>query len=105
MTVRRATTPCIRTSWNGSVSTSPITSRSSSTLKNSATYVNPGGGMQPERAMAVPRVIVITGGSSGIGHATALAFAKRGDRVAIAARGAEGLARVAKEIEAGGGEA
>jgi short-subunit dehydrogenase len=53
----------------------------------------------------VPRVIVITGGSSGIGHATALAFAKRGDCVAIAARGAEALARVAEEIEAAGGQA
>ena len=53
----------------------------------------------------MPRVIVITGGSSGIGHATALAFAKRGDCVAIAARGAEALARVAEEIEAAGGQA
>jgi len=51
------------------------------------------------------RVIVITGGSSGIGHATALAFARQGDRVAIAARGAEALARVAKEIESAGGQA
>ncbi|HEV7425525.1 MAG TPA: SDR family oxidoreductase [Thermoanaerobaculia bacterium] len=61
--------------------------------------------MQPERAMGVPRVIVITGGSSGIGHATALEFARRGDCVAIAARGAEALARAAGEIEAAGGEA
>src|SRR4051794_41917472 len=59
--------------------------------------------MQPERAMGVPRVIVITGGSSGIGHATALEFARRGDCVAIAARGAEALARTAAEIEAAGG--
>jgi short-subunit dehydrogenase len=51
----------------------------------------------------VPRVIVITGGSSGIGHATALEFARRGDCVTIAARGAEALARAATEIEAAGG--
>jgi len=55
--------------------------------------------------MGVPRVIVITGGSSGIGHATALEFARRGDSVAIAARGAEALARTAREIEAAGGQA
>lgn len=51
------------------------------------------------------RTIVITGGSSGIGHATALEFARRGDCVAIAARGAEALARTAAEIEAAGGHA
>jgi len=55
--------------------------------------------------MGVPRVIVITGGSSGIGHATALEFARRGDCVAIAARGAEALARTAAEIDAAGGQA
>jgi short-subunit dehydrogenase len=68
-------------------------------------YVKPGGGMQPERAMGVPRVIVITGGSSGIGHATALEFARRGDCVTIAARGAEALAKTSAAIEAAGGEA
>jgi short-subunit dehydrogenase len=61
--------------------------------------------MQPERATSVPRVIVITGGSSGIGHATALEFARRGDCLAIAARGAEALARAAAAIEAAGGQA
>jgi short-subunit dehydrogenase len=61
--------------------------------------------MQPERAMNMPRVIVITGGSSGIGHATALEFARRGDYVTIAARGAEALARTAAEIDAAGGQA
>jgi short-subunit dehydrogenase len=33
-----------------------------------------------------PQVIVIAGGSAGIGRATALAFARRGDRVAVLAR-------------------
>lgn len=55
--------------------------------------------------MGVPRVIVITGGSSGIGHATALEFARRGDCVTIAARGAEALAKTAAAIEAAGGQA
>src|SRR5438270_3588087 len=105
MTVRRATTPCIRTSWKGRRSTSAITACSASSVKKSSMYVKPGGGMQPERAMGVPRVIVITGGSSGIGHAAALEFARRGDCVTIAARGAEALARTAADIEAAGGQA
>src|ERR1043166_7180165 len=50
-------------------------------------------------------VIVITGGSSGIGHATALAFARRGDDVGIASRSSDALAEVAAEIEREGGRA
>lgn len=49
------------------------------------------------------QVIVITGGSSGIGRATAKAAAGQGARVAIAARGEEALAAAAAEIEAAGG--
>ena len=51
----------------------------------------------------LPRVVVITGGTAGIGRATAQAFARRGDRVAVLARGADGLEATAKEIESLGG--
>jgi NAD(P)-dependent dehydrogenase (short-subunit alcohol dehydrogenase family) len=49
------------------------------------------------------RVIVVTGGSSGIGHATALKLAEAGAKVVIVARDAEKLAATKKEIEAAGG--
>jgi NAD(P)-dependent dehydrogenase (short-subunit alcohol dehydrogenase family) len=41
------------------------------------------------------RVVVLTGASSGIGRAAALAFAARGDRLVLAARGPRDLASVA----------
>jgi NAD(P)-dependent dehydrogenase (short-subunit alcohol dehydrogenase family) len=44
------------------------------------------------------QVVVITGGSSGIGRAAARAFVERGDRVAIVARGEEALAATAEEL-------
>lgn len=50
------------------------------------------------------RVALITGGSRGIGKATALVLAGEGVRLAIAARGAETLAGAAAEIRAAGGE-
>lgn len=49
--------------------------------------------------------IVITGASAGIGRATALAFGKRGCRVALIARGEEGLEAAKRDIEAAGGQA
>ena len=51
------------------------------------------------------RVVVVTGASGGIGRASAVAFAARGDRVALLARGQEGLEGAAREIKELGGEA
>ncbi len=47
--------------------------------------------------------MLITGGSSGIGLATALQLAPTGARLVIVGRDAEKLARAAREIEAQGG--
>ncbi len=50
------------------------------------------------------RVIVLAGASSGIGHATALACARSGARLVLAARGVEALGRVAHECEQRGAQ-
>ena len=49
--------------------------------------------------------VVITGASSGIGRATALAFAGEGARVVLAARNVTALTSVAQEVEDLGGQA
>ncbi|WP_067469119.1 SDR family NAD(P)-dependent oxidoreductase [Actinomadura macra] len=46
------------------------------------------------------RVVLVTGGASGIGRGIATTFAAAGDRVVIADRDADAAARVAKEIDA-----
>ena len=50
-------------------------------------------------------VVVLTGASSGIGRATAMAFAREGARLVLAARGLEALDRVAAECENAGAQA
>lgn len=50
-------------------------------------------------------VVVICGASAGIGRATAVAFARRGAKVALLARGEVGLAGAKAEVEAAGGQA
>ena len=53
---------------------------------------------------AARSIVVLTGASSGIGHATALALAARGARIALAARGIEALEAVAAECRQLGAE-
>jgi 3-oxoacyl-[acyl-carrier protein] reductase len=49
------------------------------------------------------KIVVVTGGSVGIGRAIVRAFAASGAKVVIAARNLEAASRVAAEIETGGG--
>ena len=58
--------------------------------------------MAKAAADTVTGVVVITGGSSGIGRCTAALFARRGWRVGLIARGAEGLAASSKDVKAAG---
>jgi len=51
------------------------------------------------------QVVLVTGASSGIGHETALAFARQGAAVALAARRREQLEELAQDVTKGGGRA
>jgi NAD(P)-dependent dehydrogenase (short-subunit alcohol dehydrogenase family) len=57
------------------------------------------------RGHVADKVVVVTGGSSGIGYATAVMMARAGARVAIVARDKEKLAETVKEITNDGGQA
>ncbi|MGC1485997.1 MAG: SDR family oxidoreductase [Candidatus Acidiferrum sp.] len=50
-------------------------------------------------------VVVIAGASAGVGRATARAFARRGARIGLLARGKDGLEGTRSDVEADGGEA
>jgi NAD(P)-dependent dehydrogenase (short-subunit alcohol dehydrogenase family) len=52
-----------------------------------------------------PRIVVITGGSAGVGRAAALAFARRGDWVAVIARDAQRVEATCTELRAAGATA
>jgi len=53
----------------------------------------------------MPKVVVVTGASAGVGRACAHAFGARGDAVALLARSEESLAAAAREVRERGGRA
>ncbi len=55
--------------------------------------------------MKAPSVVVITGAGSGVGRATARAFASTGAAVGLLARGEDALEAAAKEVRSAGGQA
>ena len=61
--------------------------------------------MDIQRGKGNGRVVVITGGTSGVGRATAVRFATDGCKVGLLARGPDGLEAAAKDVEAHGGVA
>jgi NAD(P)-dependent dehydrogenase (short-subunit alcohol dehydrogenase family) len=56
-------------------------------------------------AAGTANVVVITGASAGVGRATAIAFARRGARIGLLARGRDGLEAARRDVEACGSRA
>src|SRR5262245_36080530 len=76
--------------------------------RRSPIRTQPASSDQPEeRTMATleNKVAIVTGASSGIGHATAKLFAREGARVVVGARRRAELERLVAEIAAAGGQA
>jgi NADP-dependent 3-hydroxy acid dehydrogenase YdfG len=61
--------------------------------------------VNPARFDLAGRVVAITGGSAGLGEATAYACAEAGGKVSLAARREDRVREVAERIRANGGEA
>src|SRR5947207_14909509 len=63
-----------------------------------------GEGRHVSRRHLQDKVVGVTGASGGVGRAIARACGEHGARVALVARGTDGLETAAKEIEGAGGE-
>src|SRR4051812_3724063 len=55
------------------------------------------------KSLSKPEVVVITGASAGVGRATVRAFARRGARIGLIARGKDGLEGALRDVESEGG--